>query len=130
MKYEDIIQSRYEKALSKLCEEDQHELCWKVSFWAEYGVHLDVSEHLRPVFDALIEHIQRDDVIPVRRSFVFYPIVKDSIRHLEDDDRLAMYDAIVDYEIDGIEPSFDGAMKAVFVVATETIHHGGMLECE
>lgn len=128
MDYTSAIQSYYESALSKFCEKDQHELCWKISFLAEYGVYLDVPEHLQSAFDAIVEHIQENNVIPMRRSFVFYPIVKDSIRHLEDADRLAMYDAIIDYEIDGIEPDFDGPMRAIFIIATANIHNGGMLE--
>ena len=49
-----------------------------------------------------------------RQSFSFYRSFRDAARHLEDADRLALYDALADYALDGIDPEDGGIVAALF----------------
>ena len=51
----------------------------------------------------------------MRHNLIFMPSYKDSIRPLDDENRLLMYDALVDYAVDGIEPNLPPLLNALFL---------------
>ena len=54
-------------------------------------------------------------------SFVFYKSFYEGIKKLPKDERLAAYDAIAQYALEGIEPDGDGLFTAIFVMAKPNI---------
>lgn len=60
----------------------------------------------------------------MRHSLVFLPSYKDSIRPLDDQTRLLMYDALVDYAVDGIEPNLPPLLNALFLSFKPIIDNG------
>ena len=51
-----------------------------------------------------------------RESFVFYRSFRDAFRALDKDVRLRMYEAIIDYGLDLIEPHFEGIEKVLWTL--------------
>ena len=51
-----------------------------------------------------------------RESFVFYRSFRDAFRALDKDVRLRMYEAIIDYGLDLIEPHFEGLEKVLWTL--------------
>ena len=51
-----------------------------------------------------------------RDSFIFYRSFFESINELESNDRIALFEAICAYALDGIEPTMKGPAKAVFML--------------
>lgn len=51
-----------------------------------------------------------------RESFVFYRSFRDAFRALDKDIRLRMYEAIIDYGLDLIEPHFEGIEKVLWTL--------------
>lgn len=51
-----------------------------------------------------------------RESFVFYRSFRDAFRDLDKDVRLRMYEAIIDYGLDLIEPHFEGIEKVLWTL--------------
>ena len=49
-------------------------------------------------------------------SFVFYKSFRDALRVLDPVDQAAMYNAISDYALDGIEPELTGYLAAMFIL--------------
>lgn len=60
----------------------------------------------------------------MRHNLVFMPSYKDSIRPLDDENRLLMYDALVDYAVDGIEPNLPPLLNALFLAFKPIIDNG------
>ena len=60
----------------------------------------------------------------MRHSLIFLPSYKDSIRPLDDKNRLLMYDALVDYAVDGIEPNLPLLLNALFLSFKPIIDNG------
>lgn len=60
----------------------------------------------------------------MRHSLIFLPSYKDSIRPLDDQTRLLMYDALVDYAVDGIEPNLPPLLNALFLSFKPIIDNG------
>lgn len=60
----------------------------------------------------------------MRHSLIFLPSYKDSIRPLDDENRLLMYDALVDYAVDGIEPDLPLLLNALFLSFKPIIDNG------
>ena len=51
-----------------------------------------------------------------RESFVFYRSFRDAFRALDKDVRLRMYEAIIDYGLDLVEPHFEGIEKVLWTL--------------
>ena len=51
-----------------------------------------------------------------RESFVFYRSFRDAFRALDKDVRLRMYEAVIDYGLDLIEPHFEGIEKVLWIL--------------
>ena len=51
-----------------------------------------------------------------RESFVFYRSFRDAFRALDKDVRLRMYEAVIDYGLDLIEPHFEGIEKVLWTL--------------
>ena len=51
-----------------------------------------------------------------RDSFIFYRSFFESINELESNDRIALFEAICAYALDGIEPTMKGPAKAIFML--------------
>ena len=60
----------------------------------------------------------------MRHNLIFMPSYKDSIRPLDDENRLLMYDALVDYAVDGIEPNLPPLLNALFLAFKPIIDNG------
>ena len=60
----------------------------------------------------------------MRHNLIFMPSYKDSIRLLDDENRLLMYDALVDYAVDGIEPNLPPLLNALFLAFKPIIDNG------
>ena len=60
----------------------------------------------------------------MRHSLIFLPSYKDSIRPLDDESRLLMYDALVDYAVDGIEPNLPLLLNSLFLSFKPIIDNG------
>lgn len=51
-----------------------------------------------------------------RKSSFNYTTFKDAISELENSDKLAIYEAISDYILSGVEPDLKGGIKGIFVL--------------
>lgn len=60
----------------------------------------------------------------MRHNLIFMPSYKDSICLLDDENRLLMYDALVDYAVDGIEPNLPPLLNALFLAFKPIIDNG------
>lgn len=58
-----------------------------------------------------MEHIQGEHI---RQSFIFYRSFREAIDQLEAGERLAMYEAITGYALDGVEPQLIGTSKIMW----------------
>ena len=56
-----------------------------------------------------------------RKSFVFYGSFRDAVCELSNDDRLSLYEAIINYGLDGEEPELSGYLKAMFALIKPNI---------
>lgn len=56
-----------------------------------------------------------------RDSFVFYRSFKEAADNLDDKDRLAFYDAVINYALDGKEVKENGTSKAMFILVKPVI---------
>lgn len=54
-------------------------------------------------------------------GFWFFGSFRDAARHLSDQDRLALYDALMDYALDGIEPEQGGVVGAMMALMMPNI---------
>ncbi|MDR2044875.1 MAG: DUF6291 domain-containing protein [Clostridium sp.] len=55
------------------------------------------------------------------KSFSFFRSYYEAGRELEDKERLAFYDAIIKHCFDGLEPSVNGTVKAMFLLCKPNI---------
>ena len=56
-----------------------------------------------------------------RTGFVFLPSYYDAIRPMDDDMRLRLYDAILDYGIEGVTPTLEGIEQSMFALVKGNI---------
>lgn len=56
-----------------------------------------------------------------RDSFIFYKSFAESARILSPKERAAFYEALIDYALFGEEPNIKGTVKALFVIAKQSI---------
>ena len=56
-----------------------------------------------------------------RAGFVFMPSYYDAIRPLPDEMRLRLYDAILDYGIEGVTPTLEGIEQSMFALVKGNI---------
>lgn len=49
-------------------------------------------------------------------SFIIYRSYYEALQHMDAEDRCKMYDAIMDYGLNGIEPNFTGTLKAMWTI--------------
>ena len=56
-----------------------------------------------------------------RTGFVFLPSYYDAIRPMDDDMRLRLYDAILDYGIEGVTPTLEGIEQSMFALVKATL---------
>ena len=57
----------------------------------------------------------------MRDKFIFYGSFYETAKKLNDEDRLALYDAIVQYSLTGIEPELEGIADIVFTAIKPTL---------
>jgi hypothetical protein len=51
-----------------------------------------------------------------KNSFIFYRSFSECLKSLPDKERLILYDSIIDYALDEIEPNLDGCLKGMFAL--------------
>ena len=57
----------------------------------------------------------------MRDKFIFYGSFYETAKKLNDEDRLALYDAIVQYSLTGVEPELEGIADIVFTAIKPTL---------
>ena len=57
----------------------------------------------------------------MRDKFIFYGSFYETAKKLSDEDRLALYDAIVQYSLTGVEPELEGIADIVFTAIKPTL---------
>ena len=59
-----------------------------------------------------------------RTGFVFMPSYYDAIRPLPDEMRLRLYDAIIDYGVEGVTPELEGIEASLFALVKGNLDSG------
>ena len=59
-----------------------------------------------------------------RTGFVFLPSYYDAIRPLPDEMRLRLYDAIIDYGVEGVTPELEGIEASLFALVKGNLDSG------
>ena len=60
-------------------------------------------------------------------SITFFRSYYEAIRELDPDQQLAVYNAMMSYALDGVEPELSGAAKAVFILMRPNIDSSNRL---